>query len=281
MEFSDVEELRKFIPTQEDHQSVDVVKSFRVLPHFKPVDEYAEMLGKLCYIAKEKIELELRAYESISGERSWGAKLVMIDRLTVLTTLRVRMFLSHHGFLITEQESTTDGMMRFVGERMPEKDWDEERPLWEYPENVIVRMPLYYPQFINLYEKINRNGSAWGKWYKINWLITDFKIWMFAPLYYCIVCGKHHQGTHRLAVARELEMPIIKVRTIRHWWERRTTTPKNLGYYLEPEEEREQRGCELVPYKKYDKRLMEHKDATKPSKAYKDYLILKKEGKIR
>ena len=172
-------------------------------------------------------------------------------------------------------------MIRFVGERMPEEDWVEERPLWEYPENVVVRTPLHYPPFINVFEKINRNGAKWGKWYKINWLIENFKVWMFAPMYYCIVCGKHHQGTHRLAAARELEMPFIKVRTIRHWWERKTMKPKNLGYYLEPEDEREQRGCELVPYKKYDKRLMEHKDATKPSKAYQDYLKLKKEGKTR
>lgn len=276
MEFNNVEELRNFIPTEKEHQMFEEVSCIKTLHHFKPRDIYPEMLGKVCYVTKKKLTIETRTEESKPDEKTWGAT-PWSDKtgLAVATTLRMKMMLGHQGFLITEQEKTGTGMMRFTAERMPEVDWDEITPLWDYPENVVVNTPLYYPQFVFLFKRIDSIGIGWGKWYKIDWLIKNYKAWLFAPTYFCIMCGKHHQGTHRLSVARELKMPTIKVRIIRHWWVRDTTIPKRLEYYLYGPNDAAT-SASLKPYKKHDERLMTQKHHIKPSKVYQEYLRLPK-----
>jgi len=281
--FDNVKELQQFIPTEQDAQSFDVVSCLKVLSYYKPKDEFAGMLGKVCYVTKKRLELELRVEESKPEEskgRPFGSPLVAVGGLTLLTTLRVKVMLEHQSFLIKDRTHTGNGMMRFVAERMPEVDWDEMQPLWKYPENVVVNTPLYYPQYLYIYNRINGHGINWGKWNKIDRLIRDFKIWMFAPIYYCITCGKHHQGSHRLAVARELGMPTIRVRIIRHWWERNIQEPMQLEYYLEKLGSREQSSA-LKPYEKHDERVMKLKHLTKPSKVYQEYLEAKKRGIVK
>lgn len=265
--FDDVEELRQFIPIEQDAQSFDSVSCLGVLPHYRPKDEFAEMLGKVCYVTKKKLRIELRVNESNIGERPFGAPLVADNGLTLLTTLRVKIMLGHQSFLIKEQTYTENGMMKVVATRMSEVDWDGAQPLWKYPEDTIVKTPLYYPQFINTFRRIDDHGIDWGKWKKVNQLIDDFKIWLFAPIYYCITCGKQHQGAHRIAVARELGMSTIRVRIIRCWWERKIGEPKGLEHYLNKED--------------YEKQSTELEYLTKPSKVYQEYLKAKKRGVIK
>lgn len=274
MEFNNVGKLMRFIPTKKDIQSVDS-SSCNILQHIPPRDIWPEMLGKICYVTKKKLVIETRAVESKPGEKTWGAtQQVAGDGLTEITTLRMKRNLGHNGFLIKDTVQIGKGMMRFTAERMPEMDWDEVTPLWKYPENVVVNTPLYYPQFMFLFRKIDALGVGWGKWYKINHLIKGFKPWLFAPTYFCIMCGKHHQGTHRICVAREFEMPTIKVRIIKHWWTRRMTIPKGLEYYLDNPMTPLEHPSSVVPYEKFDKRLIAQKHLAKPSKVYQKWLKL-------
>lgn len=273
MEFNDVGKLQKFIPTKENEQSFDSVIC-KILQHFAPREIWPDMLGKIAYVTKKKLVIETRAKESRPDEKSWGETQKKAgDGLTEITTLRMKRNLAHNCFLITDQTQIGKGMMRFTAERMPEEEWDETTPLWKYPENTIVNTPLYYPQFAYLFRRIDSIGVGWGKWYKINWLIENFKVWLFAPSYFCILCGKHHQGTHRLSVARELKMPKIKVRIIRHWWVRDTTKPKKLEYYFDDPTSPECPAL-LKPYEKNDERLVVQKQFIKPSEIYQEYLRL-------
>jgi len=118
------------------------------------------------------------------------------------------MLLEHFGFIVKKREWINNKLMHFEAERMSWLDWDGEMLLNDYADCTVVQLPLTHPQFRS-YWTWPRTDERKAKEMKI---FNDFKLWYFAPLTYCKLCERIHDGGHRWQVVKALGLKEIYVR---------------------------------------------------------------------
>jgi len=200
-----IESVKSFValkPTWEDVATYEVVECKELL-HYFSFDEYGENLGKMCFLCSKKLVIDTTVIDS----SEWG-KLKQINGLTVLTWKRLVMLLAHFGFIVKKREWICGKIMHFEAERMPRVDWDDKTLLNDYPDSTVVKLPLTHSQFRS-YWTWPRTDERKTKEMKI---FNDFKLWYFAPLTYCKMCERIHDGGHRWQVARLLGLKEVYVR---------------------------------------------------------------------
>lgn len=224
LEIIDSRELLHMNPTEKDRQSYNTVVC-NCLHHFHPKKEYEEQVAKVCFLAKEKVVLELHAEDGSKDEHSWGKKGRIVEagtprQRTVMTKLRLKRRLNDCCFVIIRETKIDDSVYIYTAERMPEVRWDEKTPLWEYPENTIVEVPLTFKDWKGFYIKIDKEGQDWVKEKRVEQLMKEFQIYLYVPIYFCKDTKHVRQGAHRLEVARRRGNKTIKVRIMRVWWKK-------------------------------------------------------------
>lgn len=220
------EKLQNMQPTKESWKKYDVVIC-RCLHSFSPKKDIEEMLAKVCYLAKEKIIIDLFVENSKKDEHSWGQKGRIIkagqsEQATLMTTLRMKRRLNDFCFVIKDEKKIDEFRRIITAVRMPEVKWDGETPLWEYLEHTVVEVPLTFKDWRGFYARIDKEKNKWVKHERVEQLIKEFKIWLYVPIYFCKDTQHVRQGAHRLEVSRRRGDKTIKVRIMRTWWKKFT-----------------------------------------------------------
>ena len=202
-----IESVKSFVnlkPALEDKATHEIVECRQPLHQFS-FGEYGENLGKMCFLCSSKLIINTTVIDS----DEWG-KLKNINGLTVLTWKRLVMLLDHFGFIVKKRSWVNKKIMHFEAERMPWLDWDGESLLCDCADRTVLKVPLTHPQFVSWWT-VKRTKERIAREEQI---MKDFKLWFFAPLTYCKLCRRVHDGHHRWQVARALGFKEIYIKVM-------------------------------------------------------------------
>lgn len=215
LEVTRLDQLARLDPKKEEAQSFDVVRCLNVVWR-APSHLRGWALHKLAFLCKDELILELnldrvRPHKFFSSGPP-GSKVIM-------TPLRMERALNDLTFVIESSCKVRGSKTRslITARRMPRVVWDGVRHPHDYDEHTVVTLPLTFPRFRDrFYPRMEKEGHTIEP--RVLELIRTFVVWKLTPNWWCKSCGRMHQGTHRLMVAKRLGWETIDMRIFRCWW---------------------------------------------------------------
>jgi len=181
---------------------------------------YEEMLAKLCFVTGNNLTIETYGIMSAKGERNgWGELPYVIDGRAGISSLRIERVLADYEFKVLSIEQVGD-LLKVEAERMPVIRYDEAVGMafdvFDY--DVIVEADIHCRD--TFFDNLEKSGrvKGWKKWPKINWMVKDFRPWLFNPVMFCGRCEMFKGGIHRTMVAKIMMRDFLPVRIMKCWW---------------------------------------------------------------
>ncbi len=184
---------------------------------------FDEMVAKICYICDDELVIEMSGYVSKGRMERNGFGDIPSSPTKGVSTLRMERLLQFNGFKLESRQLTDGNEILFQAKRMPEVKWDGVMALREYYKDRVVEVPLDHPSLDLFWERwamfSKYEYPVWTRYRKrVNTIVNNFKPWMWQPLWYCVKCGRQHQGGHRLHVAKKLGFKTIRYWMMEHFW---------------------------------------------------------------
>lgn len=209
----------------EDHRRYEQVECRGALHFFLPnAGLFDEMVAKICYICNSELVIETSGYTSKNKMERNGFGDIPGGPTKGVSTLRMQRLLQFNGFKLHSIQRTDGDELLFRATRMLEVKWDGVMELREYYTDRIVEVPLdhsHLDKFWKRWELFSKyDYPVWTRYRKrVNYIVNNFKPWMWQPLWYCVKCGRQHQGGHRLHVAKKMGFKTVKYWMMKHFWD--------------------------------------------------------------
>lgn len=189
---------------------------------------FEELIAKACFLTADELELELCAYDASPKHPKEEDKFGIVphirpDGKIAISQIRLNYVLNCNAFVIKHKRRVKKGHWEYIAKRMPFAKWDGKTKLYNYPLDSVVEIPLTHPEF-------DRFWRRWKLWERFSYPILEtyrerleqlenrFQWHLFQPLWYCRLCKRQHQGSHRLNLAKKMGFKTIEMRIIEHFW---------------------------------------------------------------